>query len=391
MLNLTRTFKILQYSCIFVLGTSAAYAGELEFYGQVNKTVVGYSDGVSQEVAFVDNNVSSTRFGLRKSMAVDYGLTASVLYEGQLNNTSNSRNISQPAAGVAPADPAPAVARVRHARVGLSNGWGALFIGHTSSASDGITEIDLGAVRDVLGPTPARFGARLQFTNPNGSLSGLRLQQVVDAFEGIQFAGGSASDGTNAYGAGFTDRFNQVHYTSPTVNGFSFSTATIQGGDRDYALRYKNTFEDLGFKVEAGLAMVDYRQLTPAPAGTNKVGEQFSGSASVLFDSGHSTTIAYGRRAYKQRATGVAIPQFYYIKQGYAWGAWEMAAEHGRYRNIDTTSTANTTLYSYGLGLQRGLGHGVSAAAFGRLLDLDRIGTPVQTLYIYGLNLRVRF
>jgi len=389
--KLTRAAKILQCSSIIVLCASNADASSLELYGQVNKTVVGYSDGVSQEVAFVDNNVSSTRFGLRKTVDVDYGLTASVLYEGQLNNTSNSRNISQPLSGVAPADPAPAEARVRHARVGLSNHLGVLFIGHTSSASDGITEIDLGAVRDVLGPTPARFGARLQFTNPDGSLSGLRMQQVVDAFEGVQFAGGSASDGTNAFGAGFTDRFNQVHYVSPTVGGLSFSTATIQGGDRDYALRYKNTFKTLGFKVEAGIAMVDYRQLAPAAAGTNKVGEQFSGSASVLFDSGHSTTVAYGRREYKQRAAGIGLPQFYYIKQGYAWGGWEVAAEHGHYQNIDTTTPANTTLYSYGLGLQRGLGHGVSAAAFGRLLDLDRTGTPTQPLYIYGLNLRVRF
>lgn len=391
MLKLTHAFKILQCSCALVLCGGVAHASELEFYGQVNKTIVGYSDGQNNDVAFVDNNVSSTRFGVRKSMDLENGLKASLLYEGQLNNTTNSRNITQAPPGGAPTDPGVALMRERHARVGLSHKWGALFIGHTSSASDGITEIDLGAVRDVLGPTPARFGARLQFTNPNGSLSGLRMQQVVDAFEGIQFAGGSASDGTSAYGAGFTDRFNQVQYVSPTVNGFSFSTATIQGGDRDYALRYKNAFKDLGFKVEAGIAMVDYRQLAPAAAGTNKVGEQFSGSASIKFDAGHSTTIAYGRREYKQRATGVGLPQFYYVKQGYEWGPWGVAAEHGRYRNIDTTNTADTTLYSYGLGIQRDLGHGVSASAFGRLLDLDRAAFPVQTLYIYGLNLRVRF
>ncbi|MBA44394.1 MAG: hypothetical protein CMF62_10395 [Magnetococcales bacterium] len=359
-----------------------------EFYGQVNKSFVGYADGEDADVGVYDNNISSTRFGFKNSNDLGNGYFANMLLEVQMNGRSNSRTLQQGAAGTAASD-----VTERHARVGLGHKKvGALYIGRTSTASDGITEIDLAPLQNALTATPARHGAALEFRNKNtGALTGLQMSQVVDSFEGMQFAGGSASDGTNAYGAGFTDRFDLISYVSPRVNGFEFSAAAIQGGDHDFALRYQNDFEDQGLQVQAGVAYVDYRTVTGTAPGSNEVSGQWSGSASVKSDNGFGATVAYGRRTYEHRAAGIGTPQFYYTKVGYSWDGWGIALEHGRYKNIDTTTAADTSLYTYGVGVERDLGHGVGLSVFARNLDLDRDGLAVEQLYVYGTNLKIKF
>lgn len=362
--------------------------GGVEFYGQVNKSFVGYADGEDADVGVYDNNISSTRFGFRKSQDLSGDLFANMLLEVQMNGGSNSRSLTQGAAGTTASN-----ITERHARVGLGHRHlGVLYIGRTGTASDGITEMDLAPLGNAMTATPARHGAALEFrAKGTGVATGLQLSQVVDSFEGMQFAGGSASDGTNAYGAGFTDRFDLISYVSPEVNGFAFSAAAIQGGDHDFALRYNNDFEDQGLKVKAGVAYVDYRTVTDAPAGSNEVSGQWSGSVSVKSDTGLGATVAYGRRVYAHRAAGVGTPQFYYTKLGYSWDSWGVAVEHGHYMNIDTTTAADTSLYTYGLGIERNLGQGVGVSVFGRNLDLDRDGLAVQQLYVYGMNLRIKF
>lgn len=366
--------------------TPTQIPADVSFYGQVNKSLVGYADGGTADVGVYDNNVSSTRFGWQASKSITPDLFADVLLEVQVNSGTNSRRLKQGRAGTTASG-----VTERHTRVGLRhNKVGALYIGRTSTASDGITEIDIAPLSNALTSTPARYGASLKFRQKgNGALTAFQMSQVVDNFDGMQFAGGSASDGTNAYGAGFTDRFDLISYVSPRINGVEFSAAAIQGGDHDFALRYKKKADT--FDLQAGLAYVDYRTITHTAPGANEVEGQWSGSVSGKHESGLGATVAYGQRVYRHRAAGVETPWFYWAKLGYSWGAWGVAAEHGHYANIDTTTTANTTLYTYGLGLERDLGHGVGISAFGRLLDLDRQGLAVEALYVYGMNLRVRF
>ena len=362
--------------------------GGVDFYGQVNKSFVGYADGETADVGVYDNNISSTRFGFRKSQNLGNDLFANMLLEVQMNGRSNSRSLTQGAAGTGASN-----ITERHARVGLGhNKMGVLYIGRTATASDGITEIDIAPLGNAMTSTPARHGAALEFrAKGTGAKTGIQMSDVIDGFDGIEFAGGSASDGTNAYGAGFTDRFDLVRYDSPEVNGFEFSVAVAQAGNRDYALRYNNEFKDLGLEVEAGVAYVDYRNITNAAAGSNEVSGQWSGSLSFMSDTGFGGTVAYGRRVYEHRAAGIDTPQFYYTKLGYSWDGWGVAVEHGNYMHIDTTTAADTHVYTYGVGLERDLGQGVGLSVFGRNLDLDRDGLAAKQLYVYGMNLRVKF
>src|SRR5690606_40837471 len=120
---------LLATSAILAAGLVAvdAKAADVELYGQVNKGVVYFDDGVNEDIVIVDNDFSSTRFGLRGSKAINHGLTASFLIEGELQNGNASDAFTQAAAGRRVADAGASTWTERHTRIGVAGNWGALF------------------------------------------------------------------------------------------------------------------------------------------------------------------------------------------------------------------------------------------------------------------------
>ena len=373
----------------FVAGVSGlptgASAFETELYGQVNKGFMVFDDGDTTRANIVDNNVSSTRFGLRAEKQIDFDLTASFLMEMQANSNS-SAGLSQASSR---SDSDPANLSTRHMRAGLGGAWGTLLIGKTASATDGITEIDLGAVQDVFTSSAGRLAGGLDFRRKDGTLTGVNLSQVADGFDGLAFSGGSADDGTDGFGSGFGDRFNLVRYNSPLFKGTNISVAYTQDQHVDVALRYKRRIEGAGLDLSLGAGYVNYE--TGEGVTGNEIRHQLSGSFSLLHDSGFALTTAYGRRDYKQMDAGNEEPWFIYNKLSYQHKKWGFAVDYAHHDNIDITSTNNTDVGVFGVGVQRDLGYGVSAAAYGRFHDLDREGENTETLQVYGVNLRARF
>lgn len=380
---------LLATSAFVVAGAISATAVDVDLYGQVNKAVLAYDDGRDTETNFVDNDKSSTRFGLRGSQALDNGLTASVLIEAEVQSGGNgdSNAIGQNTTANFAATPQPANAaslRERHTRVGLAGNWGAVFLGRTSTATDGITEIDIAGADDVLGSGVDRFGGGLNFRQNN--VAGTPVATVSTVFDNLDGIGSRSHN----------DRVQTLRYDSPIFNGFQGRIAAAQGGDIDAAVLYSGKID--AFEVKGGLGYVAFNngnQVAGAPAAVtnltaNVLEDQWAGSISVKHDQGIGATLAYGEQSIDKAANGVDDPSFIYFKVGYTWDAFEVAADYTEASDMNV-GAADHDATAYGLAGQYNMGNGVSVAALYRNMDLDLTGTATDAINLYAVNLRVKF
>ncbi|MBA44395.1 MAG: hypothetical protein CMF62_10400 [Magnetococcales bacterium] len=364
---------LLATSAIIASGAVAvnAQAVDVELYGQGNKGVMGYNVGPDSEIAIVDNDVSSTRFGLRGEHQLDHGLTASVLMEAELQTAARASD-DLTNTGTAPTAAAADGFLERHARVGLAGQWGALFIGRTSSATDGITEIDLGAVSDIMNSATDRIGGGLIVDGTNS------VSDLTDNIDGIAYDGGVGVDANEG------DRADLVRYDSPIVNGLQARVAYVQDGDMDASVLYNTKHDEL--EIAAGLGYVKYND-----SAANGAQSAIAGSVSVAHDNGVSVTAALGKRYFDD--TTANDPKFGYVKVGYQMGNTGFAVDYARHEDsLVTAAAADTSVDAYGIGVQQDLGHGVSAAAYWRKIDANVNGVASERgVDVYGVNMRVKF
>ncbi|HEX2858816.1 MAG TPA: porin [Alphaproteobacteria bacterium] len=362
-----------------------AFAVNLEFYGQVNKGIYGFNDGANTNTVVVDNDLSSSRFGLKGEQLLDSGLTASFLLESQFSsNNSNSatsgfRQNNTAGQSTTPlSSPANSFAE-RQARVGLAGGWGAVFLGQQSTAIDGVRDQDLAGARDVMTPDYGKIG--------NGAL--------------FRTSGGAFT----AYSVGTEDmpvssnRAPALRYDTPIFSGFQGRVAAMQGGDADASMVYAGSL--LGLKSKAGLGFAvnnDEAGTFPlAAANNNRITTRTDASFSLAHSSGVAATVAYNRLGLTNRLPGSHTPSSLYGKLGYAWSSYEVAADYGvnnHYGQVGSAAAVPATdkLSAWGLAAQYNMGQGVSVAALYRNFSLNRSDAPgLSDIDIFGANLKVKF
>ena len=214
---------------------------KLTVSGQVNEAVIFWDDGSESNAYVVSNNSSRTRFRFVGDAKIDNDWSAGYLLEiGVRYAASNNRSqFSDRAGGDLNA------IDIRHSAWWLDNKrLGRIWVGQTSSASDGITEINLANV--IASPADFRdtwaggYRLRRSGTSGQGGLSAVSWGSVYNASDSL---------------AGEGDRNNVVRYVSPTFQGFTFSAAWGEDDMWDVALRYANEFN--GVRVAAGIG---YRQ-----------------------------------------------------------------------------------------------------------------------------------
>lgn len=358
--------KTLLATTAFAAVAASASAVDVEMYGQVNKGIFAIDDGENTEVGVFDNDFSSTRFGMKGAQALDNGLTASVLLEGEIESNSSATQTQNLTGGIQTTPTSDGGAFVtRQARVGLGGNWGAVFIGHQSIATDSVTEQDLVGARDVMGSDLEDIGGGFGFNVtsvvsgsvvPLGVNSGVTAGNLYDNFDG--------------------SREDSVRYDSPIVNGFQGRISASQGGDVDAAAYYAGEME--GVKIKAALG---YSVNSSDATATNSTEDMVMGSISAKHESGLAATLAYGEGSAE---TGTD-PEFLYVKAGYAWNNMEVAADYG------TSENASGDLDSYGVAGQMNFGSGVSAAVLYRQFDADISGIETDEINVYGVNMRVKF
>ena len=226
----------------------------LTVYGHVNEAVLWWDDGEETNAYVVTNENSRTRFGFRGDARISPEWSAGYLLEVGVR-IANSANVNQLADDLTPTNLS---LDLRHSAWWIeSNRLGRLWVGQTSMATDGITEINLS--------NAAQIGAN-DINNWNGGFflrldSDLRRRGDHRRIDRL-LARGSANDGVvsgltwsaissqaNA-NVGDGDRRNLVRYVSPTFSGFTFSWSWGEDDFWDTALRYANEWN--GVRVAAG-------------------------------------------------------------------------------------------------------------------------------------------
>lgn len=365
--------KTLLATTAFALVAAHASAVDVQLYGQVNKGLFAFNDGLDTNTVVVDNDLSSTRFGLKGAQALDNGLTASVLFENEMASNPSNAFVPNSVNGSTGTSTVPASGSTtfteRQARVGLSGGFGGVYLGQQSTAIDGVITQDLAGAQDVMTADYRKIGGALNFRteNTNALNSGITANALTS-------------------GIG-TSRADSIRYDSPIYAGFQGRASIAQGGDAELAAYYDGAMGDFKMKGAAGVRMVNSNTTTAS----NEVEHLYGASFSVAHNSGLAGTVAYTGNSLDKKSATAEEAQGWYAKVGYAWDAFEIAADYGTNENFRSATAAKDELDVFGLGAQYNLGNGVSVAGLYRNMDADVTGTNTQSIDLYGVNMRVKF
>lgn len=249
-------------------GDETAY---VQLYGQITKGVLFFDDGRSTHTyGLVDNDGSSTRFGLRAFARTESHWSFlsnfemewepySTSYVNQLNKDNVDWKTHQ----------------LRKAEIVISNqSFGRLWLGQGSMASDGSAEVDLSGTSLVGSSSVAKIaGGQLYRFDGSGVLSTIKIGSTFKNLDGL-------------------GRKLRVRYDTPIWHGFVFATSvgtqveptTTDIAVWDIAIKYDETYGE--FRVKGAAA------LSEPGSGLDPF---VDGSVSVLhIPTGISTTVAGG-------------------------------------------------------------------------------------------------
>lgn len=334
---------------------------DIKIYGQVNKAVLYSDDGDTGRGYIVDNDNSSTRFGLKASAKKDrlsVGTRIEAEWQSNPSNLVNELNKSF----------TQDINR-RWLDLWLSyDNMGKFYLGWGSTASDGTSEVDLSGTTVIAYSSIADMaGGQIFFDKATGTRS---------ASDTI---GGAAS---NYDGLGRTER---ISYVSPSFSGFTVGTSYVNHGGGDLAVKYDAKIG--GLKLAAGAAYARYG----SSSSTND--SQINGSFSILHDSGFNGTIATGQREFNDSTRDDG--KFYYGKFGYiaknwcSYGDTALSVDFGNYKDQKQN---NDDLDTFGLQFVQNLTKLDTEFYAGyRFHKLDRTGKDFDDINSFMSGFRVKF
>jgi hypothetical protein len=254
--------------------------------GFVNEAVMVWDDGVETNAYQVTNETARTRFRFVGNAKIDANWSAGYLLEigvrgvnqatvNQLNDDGTNPNTLD----------------VRHSAWWLQNKQlGRVWVGQTSNATDGITEINLANVGHF---------ASVEFQNNVGGFFLRRADGVLTGTTINVLTNGLANPGEG-------NRFNVVKYETPTFMGFIASASWGEDDQWDVALRYAGEFN--GIKIAAGIGYMNWtdneRGYVNAGGESDVKGDELGLSASIMHvPTGLFVTGTYGIRNDDRRDT----------------------------------------------------------------------------------------
>jgi predicted porin len=285
----------------------------LQVYGQVNKALLIWDDGVDSDAYIVDNDASSSRFGFVGKGQIKPGWTAGFKIEAEVDSAASNT-------------------------VGQDD--------LTANGDDGQRKTDLNVRRVESWIEAEKFG-RVSI----GLISG-----AVDDIALIDLAGTSSNNQDNFWNNGFEirdadggsteitwndiapqldrGREDAIRYDSPSIYGFIVSAAWGEDDYWDVALRFKKEWNSI--RIAAGVGYLNDRDDNGAGVGDEEI-ESVRGSISLM----HVPTGIYGNFAYIDNQTddvdARADGEYYYFALGIAknWTGYGNTIVYGEYANYD--------------------------------------------------------
>lgn len=337
---------------------------KLSIEGQVNRALMYYDDGNASDVRHVDNDASSTRLAFKGAVQAtdDLKLGTTIEVQFESNSTADVNQADNTAGGTNN------FTERKLEIFAASKRFGTITMGQGSTASDGMTEVDLSGTALVGYAAVADSGSALSFaTSGTGAITG---NPTVGAIF-------SNLDGLS--------RDDRLRYDTPNFNGVVLSTSSVDGGEWDIAASYSAAYDSIEVDSKLGYAN---------QSGTRTFPETIlGGSISLRHDSGLNLTAA--------TATGDDDDstrdnqKFWYGKVGYIaqdlfrFGASHFGVDYGRFDNVAANNDEGT---SYGLQFVQSISDwGTDLYAGYRRYDLDRTGASFDAIDVILAGARVKF
>lgn len=339
--------------------------------GLVNEALLVWDDGLETNAYVVTNEEAQSRVRFLGEAEIAKGWKAGYLLELGIRGSRGDRVDQETPDGGAATDQI----STRHSAWWLSSkDYGKLWLGLTSDAADGITEINLANTNHFA-------SSNKQYAGDGGNgffiLRNNGTRVAITPGTDLRWGHISSPPGA-AQQIGEGHRENLVKYETPTIAGF---IASVSWGEDDLwniALRYKGEFG--GFKLAAGIA---YSEINRNNLNTWRRGagdtDELGLSGSILHtDTGLYVTGAYGHLTDDGIGAGLDDQSdFYFIQAGIErkffpvgkttlfgeyWqndrGAWgvPVAGGGGNVIRIGGNIVTGSTYEGWGLGVNQNFG-----------------------------------
>jgi hypothetical protein len=294
----------------------------LQVYGQVNKALLIFDDGVDSDAFIVDNDASGSRLGFTGKATIKPGWTAGYLLEFDYQDAASDKVFN--GAGSVRAqngdDPNDEIT-IRYNNFYIeSEKLGRITLGQGSTAADGASEVVLG---NSIKNSDLHHGTSFLIRTgnaANGGFTSVKLGDVAANFDG--------------------GRDDVIRYDSPSIYGFIVSASW---GDNDYAdvaVRFKKEFNSIRIAAAVAYQWDETEDGSGGPNGQNaEPFEALTGSISVQhIPTGIYGAFAAGRKEYvdlvnREDAT------FWYAQLGIEkkflpYGSTTVYGDYGQYRDV---------------------------------------------------------
>lgn len=273
----------------------------LQVYGQVNKALLIWDDGVNSDAFVVDNDASGSRVGFTGSAKFKPGWSAGYLMELDIQDAASDKVSNVDDDGDDPDDEI----KIRYNYVYIeSETLGRITLGQASTAADGVSEVVLG---NSIKNSDLHHGTSFEIQG-----LGLLLSEVASNFDG--------------------GRDDVIRYDSPSIYGFIVSASWGDDDYADVALRFKKEWNSIRVAAAIGYQWDETNDGSPGDDF-----ETLSGSVSVM----HVPTGIYGAFAAGNREVdgNDKDASFWYAQLGIEkkflpYGSTTIYADYGEYDDV---------------------------------------------------------
>jgi predicted porin len=281
----------------------SADALDFKISGQVNRAVLWGDNGNDDDVKFVDNDNSSTRFRFTGSNEFDENWKVGFKWENEMqSNASNDTDIDIGENG----DTGDVDFNERHMDVYIEHSkFGKLSLGQGDTASNSTSEVDLSGTDVVNYSSIGDMNGGFNFRDDDDNV----ITSIGSAFSNFD---------------GFSRR-DRARYDTPKFGPVFFSASYMNGQSYDFAGRFAYQWEGFG-KLAAAASWL--------PADTQRDSyKQYSGSISFLHSSGLNVTFSGANRYDSDNRDD--DPYNLYGKLGWKLEKWAFSADYTYSENVD--------------------------------------------------------
>jgi hypothetical protein len=302
----------LTMAIIILLILPAAQAVDFKISGQVNRAVLWGDNGNDDDVKFVDNDNSSTRFRFTGSNDFDEVWQVGIVWEVQMESNS-SADVGIDIGQNGDVGGASFTERKIEFYVDHKN-FGRVWLGQGDTASNSTSEVDLSGTDVVNYSSIEDMAGGFNFRDDDDTV----ITSIANAFSNFD---------------GFSRR-DRIRYDTPKFGPVYFSGSYMNGQSWDLAGRFAYQWDGLGKLAAAAHYTAADTQRDPY--------KQYSGSASFLFDFGLNFTAAYGARNDVDGRD--EDPYNFYGKIGYKLGKWAFSADYTYSENVGADDDEATSI-----------------------------------------------